>query len=141
MKLGFTGTQRGLTDKQRDALAGWVEAFKSQLDEFHHGDCVGADAEAHDIVRLASGSVRIVLHPPTVDAKRAFRAANIYREAKPYLTRNKDIVRETDGIIACPADMTEQLRSGTWSTIRFAMRSGKPVRVFYPDGSTILHRT
>ena len=57
------------------------------------------------------------------------------RTPRPYLSRNKDIVRETDMLIATPAEAEEQRRSGTWSTIRFARKLGKPVFVIWPDGT------
>jgi hypothetical protein len=57
------------------------------------------------------------------------------RPERPYLDRNKDIVRETASLIAAPAEPEEQLRSGTWSTVRFARKQGKPVFLILPDGT------
>lgn len=96
----------------RDLLASYAAAI------LHHGDAIGADAEAHDIA-IGLGCA-IVVHPPAVETQRAFKAAAEIRAAKPYLVRNKDIVRETALLIAAPAEPVEQLRSGTWSTVRYA---------------------
>jgi hypothetical protein len=63
------------------------------------------------------------------------RCATLKRAKKPYLVRNKDIVIETASLIAAPADPVEQLRSGTWSTVRFARQRGKPVFLILPDGT------
>jgi len=49
----------------------------------------------------------------------------------PYLSRNRAIVDETEMLIATPAEFTEQQRSGTWSTVRYARACGK--KVAYSD--------
>ena len=38
-------------------------------------------------------------------------------------------------MIAAPSEAEEQRRSGTWSTVRFARKQGKPVFVISPDGT------
>jgi hypothetical protein len=131
-KIGFTGTQNGMTDPQKSTLR---DLLAGGAGEFHHGDCIGADSEAHDIAILCGYTV--VLHPPTNPAKRAWRDVPLHltRVKKPYLARNKDIVTETASLIAAPADPVEQLRSGTWSTVRFARQRGKPVFLIMPDGA------
>jgi hypothetical protein len=97
--------------------------------EFHHGDCVGADAEADDLIAQIGGC-KIVIHPPDNPRKRAFKTrypGRIVLPAKPYLMRNHDIVDATDILIAAPKTNEEELRSGTWATIRYAMKQGKEV--------------
>jgi hypothetical protein len=130
--IGFTGTQQGMTAAQKLALRSLLDGGAG---EFHHGDCVGADDEAHDIANECGYA--IILHPPTNGSKRAWREMprHMMRPEKPYLDRNKDIVRETASLIAAPAEPEEQLRSGTWSTVRFARRQGKPVFLILPDGT------
>jgi hypothetical protein len=101
--------------------------------EFHHGDCLGADAQAHD---MAVGcGCRTVSHPPIKDDLRAFKKADEIREPKSYLARNRDIVRETEFVIAAPKEFTEQPKGGTWYTVRFARESGKRLCVIRPDGT------
>lgn len=138
-KFGFTGTRAGMTREQRSAFGLLMdhhggEGFMHQYrPEFHHGDCIGSDFEAHNIAHMFEW--RIVLHPPSNSSQRAFCSADEEREPKPYLDRNKDIVNETAVLIATPGEMEEQLRSGTWSTIRYARKKGKRIIVLYPDGS------
>jgi len=134
MKVGFTGTQQGLTHKQSKALDEVLLAGYP-ITEFHHGDCIGADKEACDKIASAYGHENIVCHPPTNISKRAYVRSGHYRDAKAYLDRNHDIVDETGILIGCPKESQEVLRSGTWATIRYAMKTGKLVIIVYPDGS------
>jgi hypothetical protein len=85
--------------------------------EVHHGDCMGADADFHDLAD--NECLDIVIHPPIDDSKRAFCSSSDVREPKPYLDRNHDIVNETRVLIACP-NGRESPRSGTWATVRYA---------------------
>lgn len=134
MRVGFTGTQLGTTPQQLSSL--WIVLGQLKpVEEFHHGDCIGSDAEAHDLVRRIFDDSVIVIHPPTIETKRAFKGADIYRDPKDYMDRNQDIVNETDILIATPAEDEEKIRSGTWSTIRKARKRGMSVVLIYPSGS------
>ena len=128
MYIGFTGTRQGMTESQKIALRDLLASHPGAV--LHHGDAVGADAEAHDIA-VALGCT-VVIHPPTIERQRAFKTAAEIRPPKPYLVRNKHIVRETALLIAAPAEPVEQLRSGTWSTVRYARRLGRQVRLLTP---------
>ena len=120
MKIGFTGNQEGMSKNQTEGLRRELE--KLQATELHHGDCIGADAEADQIARELGLSV--VIHPPNNPNKRAWcaRLGDIEYEEKPYLVRNHDIVDAVDVMFAAPKTMTEELRSGTWATIRYARK-------------------
>lgn len=134
MKTGFTGTQRGMTTAQWQVVGTFLRNSHGKL---HHGDCVGADAEAHDIA-LKLG-LEIVIHPPLYDTKRAFCSGyHEIRMPKPYLSRNKDIVLETEQLIAAPGEEEEQVRSGTWSTVRYARSLKRAISIVLPDGRTIV---
>jgi hypothetical protein len=100
-KIGFTGTQDGMTLTQKSTLRDLLDGGSG---EFHHGDCIGADSEAHDIAILCGYTV--VLHPPRNPAKRAWHDVpqHLMRAKKAYLARNKDIVTETASLIAARAD-------------------------------------
>lgn len=138
MHIGFTGTQRGLTLAQHDALSSWMrDRFYAAHAVLHHGDCIGADAAAAQLAFALAW--RIVCHPPLVDSKRAFVQSDEMREAKPYLERNREIVNESELLIACPGEAREQRRSGTWSTVRYAGDAGREVVIIYPDGSVVCY--
>lgn len=135
--VGFTGTRVGMTPAQQTGLQRLFQTLT--MASFHHGDCVGADAEAHALVATHTPSVVLVLHPPLHKAQRAFCASSVAREPQEYLKRNQAIVNETDFLIAAPAEMQEQMRSGTWATIRYARKHHKTIYIIYPDGSIQHH--
>ncbi len=129
-RLGFTGTRRGLSPVQRAELRRLLLELRPV--EFHHGDCIGADAQAHELVRELCIDCRIVLHPPDVDVARERCTADEERRPRPYLKRNEEIVAESDLVVACPATPGEVLRSGTWATVRRARAAEVPCRVMAP---------
>lgn len=136
MFVGFTGTQRGLTSYQRNELASALASLKAVAAttntpaQFHHGDCIGADYEAHYLARKLGW--HIVVHPPENTKKEAWCIADERRPSFPYLVRNHNIVRATDILIACPRTGTEEQRSGTWATVRYARKIGRPVFILEP---------
>jgi hypothetical protein len=46
VSFGFTGTRQGMTAEQKSVLRNLLGGGAG---EFHHGDCIGADSEGHDI--------------------------------------------------------------------------------------------
>lgn len=132
MKIGFTGTQRGMTTSQYKMVMNILDVYSEKITEIHHGDCIGADRDFHDISTKIS--LKSILHPPLNEYKRAFCNADIVLPKKDYLDRNHDIVDETDLLIATPGENFEVLRSGTWATIRYSKKKQKKVIIIYPDG-------
>lgn len=135
---GFTGTQKGMTSKQAMVLE---ELMRSEgVTVFHHGDCVGADERADSIAHKLGCDVEI--HPPTNSSKRAFcENAKVMHKEKDYLVRNKDIVDASSILFATPGEASPVLRSGTWSTVRYASKqvgkNNKRIFVIRPDGEVI----
>lgn len=122
MIFGFTGTQSGMSDLQKRRVTKLLQA--SFIEAVHHGDCIGADSDFHKIASLFE--LNIVMHPPINSSKRAFCGGNVLA-SKEYLERNNDIVAACDVLIAAPKTEKEELRSGTWATIRYARKLGKRV--------------
>ena len=135
LHIGFTGTQAGMTGDQLTAVSYLLQSWRaSMLDEawLHHGDCVGADAQAHSVARQWNYSVH--LHPPIKESRRAWCDFDVCEDPRDFLDRNHDIVDANAGLIGAPR-APETLRSGTWATLRYAHKLGKPVFVVWPDGS------
>lgn len=132
--VGFTGTQTGMTSEQIGAIDLMF------LDDLitncaHHGDCIGADADFHKLARL--NGLELHGHPPINPSKRAFcefYSTEMVEEEKDYMDRNHDIVDMVDWMIACPKGYKEELRSGTWATVRYARTSKRPGKIVWPDG-------
>lgn len=137
-RIGFTGTQQGMTTLQIENLRSVLERqYELGAREFHHGDCIGADSQAHAIA--VEIGYDVVIHPPRIETKRAFCARGARNKtqvlvlaAKDYLDRNHDIVDACNLLIATPATAHEQLRSGTWATVRYARKTRKDVLVLNP---------
>jgi predicted Rossmann fold nucleotide-binding protein DprA/Smf involved in DNA uptake len=132
MILGFTGTRAGMSYAQKTELARLLdEKFRMNLGEFHHGDCLGSDAEAHAIA-IEKGW-RVVIHPPDKSFARAYCTGAVDTlMPSPFLERNHRIVNLCNVLIATPEYHVEQLRSGTWATIRYARQQQKQIIIINP---------
>jgi hypothetical protein len=144
MKLGFTGTRQGMTKPQMDAFIDLVFelAQGDLLEEFHHGCCIGADEQAHNL--LDESGVKRIGHPPENSTYSAsletLNSCDELRSPVPYLVRNQNIVDETDSLVAAPKRMKENLHSGTWYTVRMARKAGKSVTIIYPNGDVVYEK-
>ena len=110
--VGFTGTQKGFTDAQRNTFEYLIKSIK--VSQFKR------QKRAFYKPRPNSGKIR---------------------EPLDCLVRNHNIVEETNLLIATPGEMTEKLRSGTWATIRWAIKKHKTAVIVFPDGTTKLKKT
>jgi len=143
MKVGFTGSRHGMTEQQQEEFAKMIRTLLENMTEFHHGDCVGADQEAHNTVVFNSSlfdrpPVMMCLHPGPDDSPyRAWCTGGLIKQAmpKPYLDRNRDIVESVDFMIATPNSMEERKRGGTWYTIRYSKERKVDLCIIFPDGT------
>jgi hypothetical protein len=139
MKVGFTGTRFGMNQYQYNSYCDLVAKLKPK--ELHHGDCVGADDQSAIGIRscIERGLLtdcKIICHPPLDESHRAFNKFHEeMREPKTHFARNRDIVDETEVLIACPKDTERQERGGTWYTYDYALKKGKTVYVIWPNGT------
>lgn len=144
MRLGFTGTQVGMSSGQQGTFLYSLRYFNPSV--FIHGDCIGADADAHAMTEPWAEvcGTKIIVRPSDLDAKRAFNRNYVFKTyaPEPPLVRNRKIVHDSDILIACPRKFREETRSGTWATIRYACGM-KPILIIWRDGlvNTILSDT
>jgi len=136
--IGFTGTSHGMTMAQIRKLRDILRQEYEESAEFHHGDCVGADATAH-LLAVDIGYV-IHIHPPVKDKARAF--CDVDKRGKihpvlPYLVRNREIVAASQMLIAAPEGFAEMYKySGTWATVRYGHTAKLPITIIWPDSRT-----
>ena len=132
MRMGFTGTRKGMTKVQLLIFTALLK--KKRPKEFHHGDCKGADEQAHLVAALLDS--RVVIHPPVNERMRAHCPdAHEVKEPRLYLERNHAIVDACDVLVATPGESREVTRSGTWATVRYARKLGRKIYIIYPDGT------
>lgn len=138
--LGFTGTRAGLTPGQIFALRQVIANAECIV----HGDCIGADAEAHSIALEITAAhperpVLIRIRPCNLANQRAFcRGATACFPPEPPMVRNEKIVAESDAMVACvSSNERSSPRSGTWATIRRARAARKPLLVLWPSGMLV----
>lgn len=132
MNIGFTGTQAEPTPAQKDALRIVLKLLLHEDAWFHSGDCVGADRVAHDIAAELGYSTHG--HPPINDSKRAHCEYDVSEEPLGYIERNHAIVDSSTFLIAVPKTFSEETRSGTWATVRYARKKNVQILKIWPDG-------
>lgn len=137
MRIGFTGSRLGMTGSQVDTLFAILHYFGKPpacFDTFHHGDCIGSDVQAFNLARNIG--YKTIAHPGNVDPRlRAYTASTEVWETVPPLERNKVIVDLSDVMLAAPHSIVEELRSGTWATVRYARKRYKDVNIIEPSGA------
>ncbi len=127
IKIGFTGT-RDISKVSKERLQKLWEVmldYKIFINvEVIHGGAKGADEYFHNICVEHMTSIKIRWAYVVRELK------GIYEEypPEPPLSRNKKIVDDCDILIALPIDPNkEEVRSGTWSTIRYARKQNKQI--------------
>lgn len=139
VRVGYSGSRHGMTAPQMRGVylhLSYVLAthdWDDPLIEFHHGDCIGGDAQAHVIATVLG--CRTVAHPPVNARYRAWCKADEVRQPKDYLARDWDIAQETGELLSGPESPVPVSGSGTWITTGYGVQLGRPVTVFLPDGS------
>lgn len=128
--IGFTGTRQVITSAQHEALKNVLTEVNGI--RFHHGDCIGADEVAHRIADELGYVIHI--YPPKDKKYTANLEGYIRYQPREYLERNHMIVRACDILVAVPSTSQEQLRSGTWATVRYARKLHRPVIIIKPNG-------
>ena len=128
-----------MTSRQKFEVRRLLVQYKNEgATIFAHGLCIGSDEQAARIAKDLG--YYIVAHPgfsPRNPEGRMYRSNftgnDEVREEKPFIARDHDIVDETDHMIATPISEIEEIRSGTWTTVRYARKKNKPIEIVYPE--------
>jgi hypothetical protein len=126
--VGFTGTKAGMSEGQARqlryvlALLRHADVAVQQDTVFLDGDCRGADLQAREIA--VEQGCRSEPVPPKDQT------------AAELLARDRVIVARCHILIAAPLTDGEQVRSGTWYTVRQAGDAQKPVVMLKRGGRT-----
>jgi hypothetical protein len=122
--IGFTGTRKGMTSEQNEKIRFTLQSFRDYhfgMDlVFHHGDEPHSDREAAEIAQKIG--YRIKPHPPAA------------MTSEDLLKRNREIVAAVENLFAAPGGFKEELRSGTWATVRYGRQAGLEGLIIWPDG-------
>jgi hypothetical protein len=137
--VGFTGTHFGRTKDQKYAVQSWlINHMRPGVNLFLHGDCVGSDIESASDAREVG--YRIMGFPPINEYRRGFFPNDHTWPAKDFLERDRDIVDQSQVMLATPHESYEIVRSGTWHTIRYALKIGKEIHVINSNGKITVHQ-
>lgn len=133
MIYAFTGSRRpGLTLAQIGFINSRIPSPKRLL----HGGAIGADTQA-DLLFGEGRGCPIEVYPASKDRFDFWvgKSNRVVHPPQDPIARNHIMVNRCDLLIACPGTMHEIQRSGTWATIRYGRRQGKPTLLVFPDGS------
>lgn len=133
MNIGMTGTRNGMTEAQAETFLRILKEKETDDNWLHHGDCVGADADAHDLATSIGYQTHI--HPPIKTEVRAFKEGTKMCKEDSYFARNRDIVNDSTLLLGFPATPFET-KGGTWYTINFAKKFNHNLIIVFPDGTT-----
>jgi hypothetical protein len=134
MEIGVTGTRSGMNELQFSLVREYLTRAPAGS-KLHHGDCVGVDDEVATLA--ASLGFATVCHPPTKTELRAYHSSDEFREPLSYFARNRQIVNECDVLMVVPYQNEWQNHGGTWYTHDYAKKIGKPLTVFFPNGTAL----
>ncbi len=122
MIIGFSGSRHGMSQYQNGFVWDFLIKKHQQIYVAVHGDCIGSDAEFHDMCEELD--IHVDIYPPVNDKFRAWKLpvmdkGTVY-EAKTYGVRNALIVSRCDLFLATPHSIERVTGSGTWMTIELA---------------------
>lgn len=134
--IAFTSWRYGPTSGQKDGLRRLVGLFPPDT-IYMHGGCIGGDTFFHGLVMeyALRPSKQVQVYLALVDKKWQGELREPYalmRPTLPPLERDRLMVERASLLIACPQQLAEQRRGGTWATIRYARKEGCPVIIIDP---------
>jgi hypothetical protein len=134
-----SGSREGMSWQQWMTMRWLLTMLEPEL--VRHGDCVGSDAQVHDMVARAFPQCELHVHPgfSTGHPLRAHRQGHVEHPPARPCARNHQMVNHTDITIATPFEDEPVLRSGTWATIRYSMSINRPTILIKRNGSITVY--
>lgn len=137
--LGFTGTSKrpptpvqiAVLDELLDEF--WARGYRTLV----HGEARNADTIANDMARAKGW------HTYGRPANISDHRCEVDDRAEPRrpLDRDWDIAEDSNTLVAMPANEKEEVRSGTWATVRYARKLLAPIVIIKPNGDVDRERT
>jgi len=139
-RYSVTGRARELSPAEVEIVRSVIASLKD-VTEFTTGAAVGVDTTAHYVARLehpnAYHRLCIPAAPHNASLYKDDENSRVILEYAPkgrsrsesYMLRNDRVVAHADILLAFPETSSEELRSGTWATVRRALNAGIGVQI------------
>lgn len=122
--------------RARAAMA-QVEAIRHDFEQRIEGICTiysgaayGVDTIGAEVARETNANLILVTPQGKHHNHHLYELADeIIHVEGGYLARDERLADEADALIAYPRTSNEERRSGTWATIRYFQKRGKPVTI------------
>lgn len=133
LRVAVTGTRFGWTDAQEAS----IHDRMPREGLLRHGGCRGVDVQVARLVREVGADWTIICHPgPEGDEWQEDSGVDDTKlEPETHFARNRRMVDLSEAVWVVPAQMERQTKGGTWYTHDYAIKQGKKVVTFWPDGS------
>jgi hypothetical protein len=140
MKIGITGTRSGMSPEQKIQFIKLIDKLKPT--SFIDGCCIGVDEETYLIVKEMG--IQTIGRPgysaltqENINEFRSVYQRDIMHMAQTHFARNRDIVKESDIMIAIPYELNG--KGGTNYTIDYSIKMKKPLYIILRNGEIITH--
>lgn len=134
--LGISGSRNGCSQVQYDAVWDFLRvASQKAYHTLNTGCCLGVD-ELVTVLAYYDYKMKIIAFPPRVEtylSRITLDLADDAHDPEDYLIRNGNIVRNSELMLFVPKNFHDD-HSGTWSTMRYAGRLSKKMKIFWPSG-------
>jgi predicted Rossmann fold nucleotide-binding protein DprA/Smf involved in DNA uptake len=144
MKIAFSGT-RDVPDahEARGRILIAMNRFKEAPTDVFTGGAYGIDTIAAEVVPLVwpNAHHHLVVPEGCVWNEELLNTLpgfiHVHWITGGYLKRNDALIADADVLLAFPQGEVEQIRSGTWATVRRARKRGMDVRIYPLDSQSI----
>ena len=135
MIWGETGSRHGATNAQLVSVV-WLW-YKYGIYSLHNGDCKGFDSQTFFMAKAFGAE--LIMHPPKNGEWRAWNGTDdktvTMLPVGDYFVRDRAIVNVAEVMVAASRFSVEpEHGGGTWFTINYTRKQGKPLAIIWPNG-------